>query len=177
MTVRRLVTGRRSGKSVVFSDGPAPTEHQYEAIPGMMTSILWATGPTPEVNVEEAAPKGIFAHPDPGHTQLVVVDFPPDSVMAQPGFDPQKAALEQLAQLPGFAERFEPDNPGMHLTDTVDYCLVLEGKVSLELDDGEQTLMETGDVVVQQRTRHAWRNSGPDKARVAFVLIGTGNTE
>ncbi|MFD6059494.1 cupin domain-containing protein [Rhodococcus wratislaviensis] len=173
MTIRRLVTGRRSGKSVMLSDGRVPTEHHFESVPGMTSAIIWSTAPMPAVDLEEAAPVGIPAHPAPGHTVMAVVDFPPDSVMAQPGFDPAAAGAEQLQHLSGFAERFELENPGMHTTDTVDYCIVLQGKIRLELDDGEQTLLEAGDIVVQQRTRHAWRNLGSETARMAFVLIGT----
>lgn len=173
MPIRRLVTGRRAGKSVVLSDGPVPTEHHFEALPGMMSAIIWATAPSPEVDVEEAAPVGTPAHPAPGHTVMSVVDFPPDSVMAQPGFDPAAADAEQFKHLPGLAERFEVDNPGMHTTASVDYGVVLQGRIWLELDDGEQALLQAGDVVVQQRTRHAWRNRGSENARMAFVLVGT----
>jgi uncharacterized cupin superfamily protein len=39
----------------------------------------------------------------------------------------------------------------------VDYGIVLEGEVWLELDDGKQVHLKPHDVVVQNRTRHAWR--------------------
>jgi hypothetical protein len=44
----------------------------------------------------------------------------------------------------------------------------------LDLDDGVTASLRAGDVVVQNGTRHAWRNPGPDPATVFFVLIGTG---
>ncbi|MCE3555811.1 cupin domain-containing protein [Pseudonocardia sp. RS11V-5] len=139
----------------------------------MTSAVLWTTAPNPEIDVEEAAPPGVSWHPGPGHTVLAVVDFPPDSVMAQPEFDFASAGAEQMQHLPGLAERFERDNPGMHTTQSVDYALVLQGKVWLDLGDGDPSLLAAGDVVIQQRTRHAWRNQGTDPARVAFVLIGT----
>ncbi len=77
--------------------------------------------------------------------------------------------------VPGLAELFEPDNPGMHTTPTVDYGVVLEGEIVLDLDAGETTLLRPGDVVVQNGTRHAWRNPGTRPATVFFVLIGTGD--
>ena len=174
MAIRRLVTGKRAGKSVVLSDGPVPTEHHFEAVPGMASAIIWQTAPSPEVDVDEAAPVGTPAHPGPGQTVLMVVDIPPDSVMAAPDFDGAAAAAEQIEHLPGLGERFEVDNPGMHTTDSVDYGIVLQGKIWLDLDDGEPTLLEAGDAIVQQRTRHAWRNLGSETARMAFVLVGTG---
>lgn len=173
MAQRRLVTGRNAGRSVVLSDGTVPTEHRYGAVPGMTSAVVWTTGVHPEVDVKEAAPVGVSAHPAPGHTVLLVVDFPPDSVMMQPEFDGAAAGAEQAQHLPGLAERFEVDNPGMHTTDSVDYGIVLQGTIWLELEDGEPTRLDAGDVVVQQRTRHAWRNPGTEIARMAFVLIGT----
>lgn len=173
MAIRRVVTGRRAGKSVLFQDGQVPTEHHYATVSGMMSAIIWTTEPTPRVDREEAAPVGTPGHPAPGHSVLSVVDFPPESETARPDFDPVAAAAEQAQHMPGMVERFEPDNPGMHTTDTVDYVIVLHGKIWLEVDDGESTLLEAGDMVVQQRTRHAWRNRGSEPARLAFVMIGT----
>lgn len=173
MTIRRLVTGQRAGKAMVLSDGPVPTEHHFKAVPGMMTALIWTTTPMPEVDIEEAAPVGTSLHPAPGHSQLLVVDFPPDSVMTSPDFDPMAAGAEQAQYLPGLAERSEPDNPGMHTTETVDYAIVLQGKIWLQLEEGEPTPLEAGDVAIQLRTRHAWRNPGTEAARMAFVMVGT----
>jgi len=61
----------------------------------------------------------------------------------------------------------------MHTTPTVDYGIVLQGEIVLELDAGHRTRLSAGDVVIQNGTRHAWRNLGDRAATVAFVLIGT----
>lgn len=65
-----------------------------------------------------------------------------------------------------------PDSePMMHRTQSLDYGVVLEGEVELELDDGSVTLMRKGDLAVQRATMHAWRN--PSKTawvRLLFVL-------
>ena len=66
----------------------------------------------------------------------------------------------------------ETDNPGMHTTQTVDYGIVLEGEVWLEVDDGKQVHLKPHDIVVQNGTRHAWRNKGDKPVKIAFVLIG-----
>ena len=60
--------------------------------------------------------------------------------------------------------------PGMHKTDTVDYIILLSGKVSLILDEGEVE-MEPMDVVVQRGTNHAWVNHGDESAVLAAILI------
>ena len=74
--------------------------------------------------------------------------------------------------VPGLAECFESDNPGMHTTDTIDYGIVLDGEIWLELDDGQTQHLRKLDVVVQNGTRHAWRNRSGRVTLMAFVLIG-----
>jgi quercetin dioxygenase-like cupin family protein len=67
---------------------------------------------------------------------------------------------------------FEPNSKGfMHRTQSLDYGIVMEGEVVLELDDGSATRMTRGDVAIQRGTIHAWSNPNPTEwARVLFVL-------
>jgi quercetin dioxygenase-like cupin family protein len=60
----------------------------------------------------------------------------------------------------------------MHTTPTIDYGIVLEGEIWLELDDGHTVHLEKHDVFVQNATRHAWRNKSATPTKMAFVLIG-----
>jgi len=70
------------------------------------------------------------------------------------------------------AEHFERDTPGMHTSDTLDYGIVIRGEVILELDDGKTVHLRQGDCVVQNGTRHRWRNPLSEPYLMAFVLIG-----
>jgi uncharacterized cupin superfamily protein len=54
----------------------------------------------------------------------------------------------------------------------VDFLVVIEGEVWLELADGVEVHLRPGDSVVQNGTAHAWRNHGRQTARVAVVAIG-----
>jgi mannose-6-phosphate isomerase-like protein (cupin superfamily) len=80
------------------------------------------------------------------------------------------AAFEE--SLPGLAAHLEPDNPGMHTTATVDYEYIVSGSVVLELDDGVEVELHAGDTVVQNGTRHAWRNRTDEPCLLVVVLIG-----
>ena len=170
---RRVLTANIDGKSVFVSDGSVPSAHDYAAIPGFSTAILWTTpqaAPLADLT-PEAAPLGTpVVPPQAGATSLVVVRFPPDESLVS--VDPQAAAAEQSEWLPGMVEHFDPQAPGMHKTNTIDYCIVIEGEVCLELDDGALRELRTGDVVIQRGTRHAWRNRSSKSAAVAYVLIG-----
>jgi quercetin dioxygenase-like cupin family protein len=61
----------------------------------------------------------------------------------------------------------------MHTTPTVDYGVVLQGEIVLDLDNGETTELGAGDVIVQNGVRHAWRNPTTEPATVFFVLMGS----
>ena len=50
--------------------------------------------------------------------------------------------------------------------------ILMDGEISLELDDSKVVALEPGDIVVQNGTRHAWRNPGTKPATLIFVLIG-----
>jgi len=66
---------------------------------------------------------------------------------------------------------FPPGNtPRMHRTETIDYVIVLEGEIEMDMDDST-VKMKAGDVMVQRGTNHAWANRSDKRARVAFVLI------
>ena len=61
--------------------------------------------------------------------------------------------------------------PLAHRTQSIDFGIVMDGNVIMELDDGSSTALSKGDIVVQRGTWHAWRNpSQTEWARMAFVL-------
>lgn len=66
-----------------------------------------------------------------------------------------------------FAPAFETP---MHRTMSLDYGVVLEGKIELILDSGERRAMKTGDISIQRGTDHRWRNmSQTEWGRMLFV--------
>jgi len=58
----------------------------------------------------------------------------------------------------------------MHQTKTIDYIILLEGDVTLILDEDEVRL-KPFNVVVQRGTNHAWVNNGTEPALLIAVLI------
>lgn len=174
--VRRVVTAERDGRSYVMSDGPVSNTHNFAAVPGFQTTLAWEASAVPSLPFDGKDPVAqvVSMLPSPHGSSFIIVQFPPDSVMASPDFDPEAAGAEQMKFLPGLAETFDPDGSGKHKTMTVDYDIILEGELWMELDDGELTHLKAGDVVIQNGTRHAWRNLGDKPARMASILIGGG---
>ncbi|HSW20405.1 MAG TPA: cupin domain-containing protein [Ramlibacter sp.] len=173
LVIRRVVTGHdRAGTSALVLDAAVPRSNAFRHVPGMVSRLVWATAPVPGLPFDGADPTPAVADfvPAPGATRFLIVTFPPDSVFSAPDFDPAAADAENRAISPGLAERFEPD--GMHTTETVDYGIVLDGEIWLELDEGRSAHLRRHDVVVQNGTRHAWRNKSERSATLAFVLVG-----
>jgi quercetin dioxygenase-like cupin family protein len=65
----------------------------------------------------------------------------------------------------------DDDRPGMHSSPTLDFDVVLQGSVGLELEDGE-ILLGPGDLVVQNGTMHRWHNRGSTVAQIVSMTIG-----
>jgi uncharacterized cupin superfamily protein len=172
--MRRVVTGvDQGGRSIIASDQDI-AGHAFVEIPGMRETSLWATAGEGELDRSGQDPTGRLDDdlPGPGETRLHCVEFPPDEVFSSPDFDASAAAAEQSLVSPSLAALFEPASPGMHTTETTDYVFVLEGEICLELDDGVQVALRRGDTVVQNGTRHAWRNRSGAPAVLGVVNVG-----
>jgi mannose-6-phosphate isomerase-like protein (cupin superfamily) len=146
MSIRRIVTGvNQSGRSFLVSDGPAPASWCTE---------VWATSGDMPQGFDPAEIQPTLMPPAKG-TRWRVVDLPPDSTVRR-------------SAPAGVVEGVGKD--GWHTTNTVDYVMIMEGDVTLELDEAEIEL-HPGDCVVQRVTNHRWRNHGTRPARMIAVMI------
>jgi mannose-6-phosphate isomerase-like protein (cupin superfamily) len=173
---RRIVTGLSpTGRAVVVSDGFSPWSEEALHVPGLRTELLWQTANPPCLPpaVDGDPVNGATTLlPKPGRTSIQVVTFPPDASLEAAGGTEAELGSDLAKVFPGLAELFERENPGMHVTDTVDYCVLLEGELLMELDDGVSTVVRQHDVVVQNGTRHGWRNRSSQPATMLFVMFG-----
>jgi mannose-6-phosphate isomerase-like protein (cupin superfamily) len=171
-TYRRVVTGNVNGRSVVQNDEQMEA-YQFKTVPGYEHTLIWVNETTPDLSKEQR----FYHYPDSvvpraGGTSLHFVTFPPAPVIADPSFDGDAAREEALIRLPGLADHFEKEDPAMHKTNTVDYAIVYDGEIWMELDNSETLHLRRGDVVVQNGTRHAWRNKGTKPVTMLFFLNG-----
>jgi quercetin dioxygenase-like cupin family protein len=140
---RRIVTGHdASGRSVVLSDAPAPK------------TLDVGTAAFHEVWITERTPAPIEAG-EPAEPTDRPVRTPP----------PTNGVLVRYTEMAPGAE-----SP-MHRTESLDVGIVLEGETWLLLDDGSQTRVGPGDVVVQRGTNHAWANRSDRPVRMVFAMI------
>ena len=172
MDIRRIVTGRTpDGKSVFVSDEPvAPVT--VDLLNGYEFHRMWGSDDTVRLPSDGAPPPHPQYFPPTHGFRFGFFTIPPDQTGIPEDLDIGQALTELDERLPGLASVMEPDNPGMHTTDTVDYGIVMSGEVWLELDDGAEVLMKPGDCYVQNGTRHAWRNRSDAPCVIAVCLLG-----
>ena len=170
--VRRVVTGcTADGKSVFVSD------EQVEPVtlaimPGSAFHRLWGGDDTPSLPTDGSQPPHHAYFPPAGGYRFGFFTVPPEGTELPAGLDIAAALAELEEKLPGMMAVAEPENPGMHTTDTVDFEVVLSGRVICELDDGAEVTLEPGDTFVQNGTRHRWRNPFAEPAVLFVALLG-----
>ena len=168
--MRRIVTGHnQDGKSVIKIDGP-PSRSIGEDVGGLFE--IWNTdgGAIESTDQIDRADIDIILSPLTGGTKFRYFKINPT---------PEGVPIEMLESLA--AEAFKKigaehqrvdttRHPTMHKTKTVDYIILLDGDVTLLLDEDEVSL-KPFDVVVQRGTNHAWINNGTEPALFIAVLI------
>ena len=142
--IRRVVTGHDANRvAKVLMDAPA-TNAKYPGS-GLASTLIWSTDSTPSQisigeDIDDLGARVIGTAPPPNGSRFAVLDFPPGI------------------------------HSHMHRTETVDYVIVIEGEIDMDMDNSTVKL-KRGDLMVQRGTNHAWINRSDKRARVAFVLI------
>jgi quercetin dioxygenase-like cupin family protein len=153
--VRRIVTGHGSdGTARVLRDGAAKNVRN-SATPGHFSTLMWCSDKMPVdiaigEMIEDMGDATLGTCPPVNGTRFVIVEFPP-----------------------GMETTF-------HRTETIDYIVVLDGEVEVELDLGRIVHLRRNDVLIQRGTNHRWLNNNDHICRLAIVLIdakpiGIGN--
>jgi len=162
MAVRRVVTGHTpEGKAVIASDRKVAPIMIGDR--GSATTLLWGRDDPGRFPDDGSQPSISAAFPPPGGCMAAVMELAPE------GDDFHEFVRD------GLAPWADSEEAGMHRTATLDYAVVLDGTVGLELDDGVEVTLRPGDIVVQNGTRHRWHNRGDSIARVVAVTVGAYN--
>ncbi len=145
--LRRIVTGHdEAGKSIVMIDAPC-TYHGADGDSWRVQDI-WrsAVVPAPIDGIESDPVAGPvdFEIPTTG-VSVRITDIPPTPPGAQ---------------------------PFMHRTNSIDYLHVLEGEITMLIDDLEtKVVMRKGDTMVQRATDHAWVNHSDKHCRLFICMV------
>jgi quercetin dioxygenase-like cupin family protein len=149
MGQRRIVTGHAEhGDSVILEDGEVPVS--YELPGGFRFSEVWSTAATPA----PLAP----GEPEPTRADIGIAP-------------PAQGSLARVIETPPGAK------VPLHRTESLDYAVVLDGEMTLIMDDGSETILRRGDTVVQRGTAHGWENRGSEPVTMFFAVVGGAFTE
>lgn len=176
MKIRRVVTGHDAEGKAVFVGDSAVEGTRLDHLPGAEFLRLWAADAAPnfpDAGTEPAAP---LYFPPVGGFRFLMFTVAPISVTERASIDPIALGAEMQAKLPGLLEYLEPHSPGMHTTDTIDFEYIVSGECWLELDDGVAVHLKAGDTVVQNGTRHAWRNKTIEPCRIVVFIVGANRS-
>lgn len=66
---------------------------------------------------------------------------------------------------------------GMHASDTIDYEVVISGKVDLVLPGGKKRTLVPGDLLVMAGVPHAWKNPYDEDCVYVVVTVGFNTPE
>ncbi len=143
---RRVVTGHDETGRAVVKIDEV-TQNLVSSRPGATASVVWTTQGFPVDNT---------GNEDQGRRQT--------------GTTLDNGTVFRVLELaPGAS-------PRNHRTDSIDYAVVMAGKIDMELDDTTVHL-KAGDVLVQRGTIHNWVNRGTVPCVIAFVLIAAKPVE
>ena len=173
--VRRVVTGHDAkGKAIVISDGFTPVVKTDPLRPGYRGTDIWKTKEMP-VPITASEPDPTIGPrplaPAPNGTTIRITELGPETEeLRNLSADKVRAVFEGASA--GGASTFKEGarHPLMHRTETIDYAVVLEGEITLVLDD-QDIVLKAGDVCVQRGNNHSWSNRSGKVVRMLYVLI------
>lgn len=172
MRVRRVVTGQdASGRSVVVEDEWVEPV-TVALFPGAEFHRIWGDDVRPMLPSDGTLPSAPTHFPPAEGYRFGMFTMAPDAERVTGDLDADEALAEIREKLPGLIDVLEPHGDGVHRTDTIDFNLIVSGEVWLELDDGAEVLLKAGDCVVQNGTRHRWRNTSSRPCVMAVAQIG-----
>lgn len=133
LPVRRVITGHDENQvGCVVQDNSASNTRSSR--PLAASTLIWSTDAMPVplppgCNIEDMGARELGSQPPPAGTRFIVMDFMPGASGA------------------------------MHRTDTIDFIVVIEGEIDMDMERSSVTL-RAGDTMVQRGAFHSWVNRG-----------------
>jgi hypothetical protein len=173
---RRIVTGHdANGRSIVVSDGPATNVVASPTTPNRGLINFWRVDQSPANNAGGGDPmagpsQGLL--PPKNGSVFRFFQIAPERETAHLSKEEREKRMDvTFADMGAAAARVDTGrHPSMHKTETVDYIILLQGEVTMLLDEGE-VRMKPFDVLIQRGTNHGWVNYGDAPALLVAVLI------
>lgn len=151
-----VVAGTDADGNPCFVDSGVPARFSD---PGAVeAAFVWGTQDVPNLSEGIGAPPADMSFPAPGGSKFGLMCFPPNSA----------GKLSVSADLADV----DPGNAGMHQSDTIDYEVILSGKVDIVLPGGQRRTLFPGSCLVMGGVMHAWENIYDEPCIYAAIVIG-----
>jgi mannose-6-phosphate isomerase-like protein (cupin superfamily) len=168
--IDRIVVVDEGPHSKIIADGASPDVRTDPARPGFSVARMWVTDRTP-IRLQSVRESLHLPHtyvPPRGGSTCYVVTFPPDASWRGEVGARQVGAYFDMMGAPEISTySASAPHPYMRKARTLDFCLVIDGEITLVLDS-EEVHLKTGDTVVQRGTNHAWSNRSDRPCVIAF---------
>lgn len=161
---RLVVAGPTESGEAEFLDVGAPAEFDF---PGVSAgAFYWAVeGGHSAKNF--GAPPSRVALAGPNGSTFGVSSFPAHS----------SGAVDADALGDSMTATHDEGDAGMHASDTIDYEVVISGKVDLWLPGGKKRTLVPGDLLVMAGVPHAWKNPYDEDCVYIVVTVGFNSKE
>jgi mannose-6-phosphate isomerase-like protein (cupin superfamily) len=172
VSVRLAVTAQDERQKSVFASDSIIEPIAPKILGGNQLWLFWGEDAEPQLPHDGSGGRGLQYFPGPGGYRFGMFTIPPSSA-AKPEIDDLDDALAEAERLAPGLTHAVTDGAGLHITDTVDFLYVLEGEVSLTVDDGDTRTFSVGDCIVQAGAKHAWANPSADvTCKLLLVFVG-----
>ena len=150
LAVRRVITGvDAAGDASVLGDGVVTDVLTLPGIEALAIATVWQNEQAPQVPLRSLAAgltEGNLSVLPVGGLRFLIWRMPPVGAGENPA--------------------------DVHQSDTIDFAVVLSGRVTLILGNGDDVELATGDCLVQGGNLHHWRNETSEPCVIAAFMTG-----
>ncbi len=172
--MKRIVTKNDiNGKSYIVSDHISNIEIPLPDFDDEFKFYnLWTTDQMPVVfNTDDpVANHHVSTTPSANGSMFRIVNYPPEQKLLEKISKMSQQELEDFENHVGVKLDLNGKHPLMHMTSSIDFCIVLQGEIHLVLDKDE-VLLKPFDTIIQRGTYHAWSNRSNYNCLMAYVLL------
>jgi len=163
---RRVISANDAqGKSYITKDEFTDTR---EALPAFVLNDLWRSDSLPVKMTDDDTLTGTVVNsPPPAGLVVRIVTFPPESAIEESAYN---ASFDKFH---GMESGSEDGAKGMHGTLAVDIVTILSGEMHCIFESGEETLLRTGDTIINRGTKHVWSVRGTEPCTVVATVLST----
>jgi hypothetical protein len=115
-------------------------------------AFAWSTDATPNLADHIGGPAADNSFPPPGASKFALVFVPPRASGAWDAASHKERA--------------------MHASATIDYEVIISGKIDIILDTGERRTLMPGSCLVMAGANHAWSNPYDEPCVYAAIVLG-----